>query len=397
MPNIKLLLLCLGAIPAVAAPAMAQKVEYDARFPARNREAAELKSLAVLPFRGADGEAFTSAMIGSLQSSTLDGKPYFYVKTLEGMNYAPPAPPPPPPSKGKGRRKAAAVVVPAPTNEVAAAVRLGQRLSVAAIYTGEVAGAVISRRNFTQSKSVCQKKSDGKCEMVQVPVACVDTTVNYSVTPRIINVATGQVVYSRTVAKSGNYVLCDGKVEYQGTLADAVSDFGKSFTGMFKRTKKKNPNEADVEEKEISTDAALLTKVRSDVADAVRYDVSPYNFKVTVEFKQKAPELNKEDQAKFRSASEFAKVKRLDRACSDWESMNTPANSGSINLLFNLGVCQEVLVPEDPTSAMTFLAKADSLTTKPDSMINAALERVRKMTDAQTEISRQLTPKGTKN
>lgn len=397
MSNIKLLLLCLGVVTTVTTPAAAQKIEYEARFPAKNREAAELKSLAVLPFRGTDGDAFTSAMVGALQSSTLDGKPYFYVKTLEGMNYTPPPPKPPEvKGKGKGKGRGAAPVV-TQMSEVAAAVRLGQQLSVSAMYTGEVVGAVISRRNFTQTKSVCQKKSDGKCEMVQVPVACVDTTVNYSVTPRIINVATGRVVYSRTVARSGNYTLCDGKVEYQGTLADAVSDFGKSFTGMFKRTKKKNPNEAEAEEKEISTDAALLTKVRSDVADAIRYDVSPYNFKVTVEFKQRAPELNKEDQAKFRNASDFAKAKRLDRACSDWEAMNTPANSGSINLLFNLGVCQEVLVPEDPNSAMSFLAKADSLTTKPDSMINAALERVRKMTDAQTEISRQLKPKNTQN
>lgn len=388
MLNVKLLLPCLAATLILTAQAAAQKVDYDARFPAKYREAAELKSLAVLPFRGTDGDAFTSAMVGALQSSTLDGKPYFVVKTLEGMNYTPP--PPPRPMKGRGGGKGVTA-----TSEVAAAVRLGTQLKVSAIYTGEVAGAVISRRNFTQTKSVCQKNGNGKCEMVQVPVACVDTTVNYSVTPRIINIATGQVVYSRTVARSGNYTLCDGKVEYQGTLADAVNDFGKSLTDMFKRTKKKNPNEADVGEKEISTDAALITKVRTDVADAIRYDVSPYNFRVSVEFKQRAPEMNKDDQAKFKAASEFAKAKRLDRACSDWEAMKTSANAGSINLLFNLGVCQEVLVPEDPSSAMNFLAKADSLTTKPDPMINAALDRVRKMADAQTEISRQIKPKGT--
>ncbi len=388
MPCSKMLL-CLGLI-AVVPSALAQKVEYDARFPAKNREAAKLTSLAVLPFRGVEGEAFTSALVGALRSSTLDGRPYFEVKTLEGMNYTPPAPTPPP--RTKGRKGAAPVAVVGPSSEVASAVRLGQRLGVSAIYTGEVTGAVISRRNFTQTKSVCKKNSEGKCDMVQVPVACVDTTINYSVTPRIINVATGQIVYSRTVAKSGNYILCDGQVQFQGTVADAVSNFGKTLGDMFKRTTKKNPNEADSEENQISTDAGLLTSVRSEVADAIRYDVSPYNFKIVVEFKQRAPELSKEDQVKFRSASEFAKAKRLDRACSDWESMNTPANTGSINLLFNLGVCQEVLVPEDPTTALNFLAKADALTTRPDPMINKALERVRKMVDGQTEISRQLRP-----
>lgn len=392
MPNIKFISLSLGLVATGVTPAMAQKVEYDARFPAKNREAAKLTSVAVLPFRGTDGEAFTSAMVGALQSSTLDGKPYFSVKTLEGMNYTPPTSVP---VKGKGRARVGGGVSIA--TEVAAAVRFGQKLEVSAIYTGEVIGAVLSRRNYNETKFVCQIKSDGKCETVQKQVACVDTTMNYSVTPRIINVGSGQVVYSRTVSKSENYILCDGQVKSEGTVADAVANLGKTLGGMFKRTAKKNPNEADAEEKEISTDAALLTKVRSEVADAIRYDVSPYNFKITVEFKQRAPELNKEDQAKFRSASEYAKVKRLDRACSDWEGMNTPANMGSINLLFNLGVCQEVLVPEDPASALNFLARADSLTTRPDPMINKALERVRKMVDAQTEISRQIKVNGTKN
>jgi hypothetical protein len=389
MPNFQPLLSCLGAVAVTAAatmPALAQKVDYDARFPAKNREAATLTSLAVLPFRGTDGDAFTSAIIASLQSSVLDGRPYFSVKTLEGMNYRPPAPPPTPArGKGRGRRAAPAATI-SPSGEIAAAVRLGQQLGVSAIYTGEVIGATLSRRNYNESKMVCEKQSDGKCKMVQVPVPCVDTSINYSVTPRIISVATGQVVYSRTVAKSRNYILCDGQVKFQGTLADAVSDLGRTLGGMFRRTTKKNPNEAEAD-KPVSTDADLLTRVRSDVADAVRYDVSPYNFKVTVEFK--------DDQVKFRNASEFAKAKRLDRACSDWESLNTPANAGSINLLFNLGVCQEVLVPEDPTSALNFLAKADSLTTRPDPMINKALERVRRMVDAQTEISRQLRPNGT--
>lgn len=391
MSGFKLLPLCLG-FAAVALPAQAQKVEYDARFPARSREAAKLTSLAVLPFRGTDGSAFTSAMVGALQSSTLDGKPYFNIKTLEGMNYTPPPPPAPAPKRrGRGRAQAASTGDAGPASEVATGVRLGRQLGVSAVYIGEVASAALSRRNYTETESVCQNQSDGKCRMTQVTVPCTDTTINYSVTPRVIDVATGQIVYSRTVAKSGNYILCNGKVKFQGTLADAGSNLVRSIGGMFKRTKKTNPNEVDAE-KEISTDEALLTKVRAEVADAIRYDVSPYNFKVTVEFKQRAPELSKDDQAKFRSASEFAKAKRLDRACSDWESMNTPANGGSINLLFNLGVCQEVLVPEDPTSALNFLVKADSLTTRPDAMINKALERVRKMADAQTEISRQLKP-----
>ena len=376
----------------LARPVTAQKIDYDARFPARNREAAKLTSVAVLPFRGTDGNAFTSAMVGALQSSTLDGKPYFNVKTLEGMNYTPPAPVA---VKGKGRGRGGGGTS-NPASEVAAAVRFGQRLGVTAIYTGEVIGAVVSRRNYTETKPVCDLQSNGKCTMRQAPVSCVDTTMNYSVTPRIINVATGQVVYSRAIVRDGNYVLCDGKVRFQGTVADAVTGVGKTFRNMFKRTVKKNPSEADSDDKEISTDAALLTKVRSEAADAIRYDVSPYNFVLAVEFKQRAPELNKDDQLKFRNASEYAKTKRLDRACSDWEGLNTTSNSGSISLLFNLGVCQEVLVPEEPISAINFLVKADSLTSRPDPMINKALERIRKMADAQTEIARQLRPSGVK-
>ena len=97
--------------------------------------------------------------------------------------------------------------------------------------------------------------------------------------------------------------------------------------------------------------------------------------------------MPKPAQITFESGTPFIKADRLDRACSIWEVMESdPTAATSISLLYNLGVCQEALVPENPSAALEYYVKADQLTIKPDKLVSAALLRAKEMVENQKKI-----------
>jgi hypothetical protein len=302
-----------------------------------------------------------------------DGKNYFDLKTLDGLNYAPPS--------GKAAT---------PNAEIAAAIRAGQKLGVEAVFVGEIISAAISRADYTEQRQVCIDKGNkiiGCNTMGNVTVQCRKTTVNYSAVPRLIAVGTSKVVYSETVSEEDYFDQCNGELKSKPGET-TWADVGCSLAAIFGGCKKNDDPDAVKKKAPVSTEEGLIVSVREKVAESIRRSVAPFNFKVDVEFKTEARELPKALQAKFKSAAEFAKANRLDRACSDWEAMGTGLETGSVSLLYNLGVCQEVLVPEDPASARAYFVKADQYLEKPDKLINKALERTAKMVDRQKKISK---------
>ncbi len=331
---------------ATAAPAGADKVaRYDARIAAKYPAVAAAKSVGVLNFNGKDGENFTAALVAALNAATLDGTPQFSVKTMESMNF-----------KSESSISKA---------ETAAAIRQGQKLGVAVVFTGATTTVAINTTNFTKQEQVCGSGIPllGCKNPRTQNIPCNGVIGQYSVAPRAIRVDTGAVIFSEPVTAKGEYQVCNGQVQNSGG-------------GLFDVFRKKD---AAAKEAVVNTPDALLDKLRRDAAEAIRQQVAPYNRSVTVQLKEKAPGLSKSDMAQFAGAVEFAGAGRMDRACSIFETLNAGANASNVALLYNLGVCQEVLLPDRPAAALEYYAKADQLLTRPDKLVSDAYLRTKNM------------------
>lgn len=343
----------------LASAAMAEKnIKYDARINAKYPGVADGGPIAVVNFNGKDGENFANTLASELQSAQLDGKPVFNVRTIESMNYR---------SKGDSSKA-----------EVAAAIRTGQKLGVGTVFTGTVTAASVVSTDFTKEESTCVESAGlFKCkrsEMRKVP--CTKVVGQYSVTPRAIRVSNGSVVFAEAVSKAGEYSVCDGQLQATGSIGDMLGNiFGR----------KKDSNAAPP----VASPDALLTKLRQDAAGAIRLLVAPYNKSINVTLKDRSSGLAKADNQQFGNAIEFGNAGRMDRACSIFETLfANDANKNNVGLLYNLGVCQEVLLPDEPAAALEYYAKADQLLSKPDKLISDAYLRMKGMVGQSRGIRR---------
>lgn len=342
--------LLLGASAADAA----KKVRYNARFKAKYTNVVGNGPIGVINFSGSDGDNFAAALTSQLQSANLDGAPIFEVKTLDSMNYR---------SSGTISRA-----------EVAAAIRLGQKLRVKTVFTGTVTSVAVNSTNFTREEQVCAESAGFlKCKRYQTnSIPCTKVLGTYAVAPRAINVATGSVMYSEAVSSQGEYTTCNGQVQATG---------GPSFFGLF------GSGGATPASTAASPDV-LLNQLRESAAESIRRHVAPYNLTVEVKLKEKAAGLSKPDNVQFENAVKFASAGRMDRACGMFEALQTDANKANVVLLYNLGICQEVLLPDEPAAALAYYSKADQLLSKPDDLISEAFLRMKAMVGQSRAIRR---------
>lgn len=350
------LMLVFGTTPTQAF----EDARYKGRFPAEFHDAGKLRSIAVLPFTGPDGGNFAKVLATEMRGVQLNAEPWFTLKPSDSITTGPSA--------------TGAV----PTNEeTAEAARIGAKLDAKAVYSGTVTLAKITRTDRSEQSNACADGSDCKQKEIRT-ITCTRVVLDYAVNARIVNVATKANVYARTHVAQDGYDICNGKgqeIAVKETKGWAVT-FAEKLTG----TPKKDDFVMEFNEE------ALFQRVRLNIAQKIRKDVAPYNQDVTVEFKRRASELPKPDQVTFESAIPFSKAGRLDRACSIWELMETGAAATSVSLLYNLGVCQEALVPENPSAALEYYVKADQLLSKPDKLVTEALLRAKKMVDGQRNI-----------
>ena len=362
MTNGRAITATLGlALFATAAPATAfEDAVYKGRFAAQYFEAGQLRTISVLPFAGPDGDSFAKALAGEMRSVQLNEDQWYTVKAPDGID------------------KAQALAVATGGDNTSGAVAIGKKLDVKGIYTGTVQQARISRTDRNEVTTECADGTDCKKKEPR-NIVCTRVVLEYAVAARIVNVASGATVYSKNHAAQDGFDLCNGKgqeIKVEENKGWAVS-FAEKLTGGPKK------DGFAVE----FTEDALFQRVRANIAGKIRADVAPSNKPLSVEFKRRASELPKPQQVTFESGSPFIKADRLDRACSIWEVMESdPAAATSISLLYNLGVCQEALVPENPSAALEYYVKADQLTIKPDKLVSAALIRAKEMVENQKKI-----------
>jgi hypothetical protein len=316
-------MLVAGAI-AFSPESSAKKIPYDARIGAKFPIGGKGEQIVVNPFQGQDGAEFALVLQARMQSAELDGK--------QILNLA------------------------------------SDRPDV--LVEGAVLISRVTRTGYQKKNRTCVEDGDKwyKCNRWEESyVDCEKFNGSFSVSVKATNTSDSRLIFSQNVQQQGEYATCaDGsgeKTKFSGTVLAL------------------DPNEG------ASTPSDLLAQLRLRSAQAIRELVAPYNQKVYVEFMRGTQGISKDAVKKYQSGMEFITAGRLDRGCSALQEVYGSGESAqSIVLNYNLGVCNEALLPDDPTIAFDFYNKADQLLTKPNKDVTQALNRLKDLIKQSSKI-----------
>lgn len=331
----------------------ATTIKTTALVPARYHQAAILKEVAVLPFDGAGGREFTSEIEGTLGSINIGDKQYFTLIERTKLNKV----------MDELKFSQSGLV------DESKAAQLGKMVGAKGIYTGVINKAVHVDKPFKEERQVCAQreiKRDRKGNLVEgaciswnrYHVNCIERIATFEFTPKLIEVETGRVVYSRTILKTVG--------------ARGCSD----------------------EPKPIPSPVELISRAKDMAKEDFRRDVAPHyvNFDIVL-MDSKDGIVSKDAENKFEKATEYAKANRMDRACELWgEARILSPNAPSI--LYNLGICAEIT--GDIEKAYDLYQKADRELGKPDDNITKALNRTGEQLKKQRLLKEQLSEAQTK-
>ncbi|MEW8561619.1 MAG: hypothetical protein DBP03_09805 [gamma proteobacterium symbiont of Ctena orbiculata] len=295
-----------------------KQVAVQARFPAAYPDATALKRISVLGFKGSDGIGFADQLTAELKAANLDGQLIFAVMSKDMI---------------KGR-----------TGDIKTAMSHGRALGVQGVYYGQVDKLNIVSRNWKQERTKClEYKNFFKCKKSKkIKVTCHEQLATYTAQPKLVNVLTGDIVYTESISSSSKNQYC--------------SDSGRKYSK-----------------------AEFNALLRKDVAAKVRRRVAPFNGVFNVQLKNDTKGLAGQDKDKFSSGLSFSDAGQMDRACAIWQELSALSreSNNNISLVYNLGVCAEVVADYD--RALELYSKADSMLTAPDKLISGAKERALKL------------------
>ncbi|HUW36003.1 MAG TPA: hypothetical protein VMV91_01625 [Rhodocyclaceae bacterium] len=337
-------LLALAA--AFACAGCATTVNVAGRFPARNQAAADLRRVAIAGFRGGGGNEFAAALETELASAQFDGKPYF---TLLGGGA----------SNGV---------------DAISAREYGRSVGAAGVYFGlirEQAKGEPQQMERTQ----CARWDNLVCKQwYKVPVTCELRTVTVTVTPRLLNVATGEIVYTANKAGQEQTTWCPGVAR--------------------------------------KSEGTMIAEIQRGILRDIRMDVAPNVQIVHAEVMDDASNLNDTMSASFEEAVKQMKAGDAQQACTAWSKIRG-ADSSHMPTIFNLGVCAETaghykealdlynqagdLLAHSGASAegtkgigdwlRTATANAQALVDRPEDKIATAKIRVQRLIAAQGQLT----------
>ena len=310
----------------------ATKIRVNMLQPAQYHEASLTKAVAVLPFNGPGGPEFAAEIEGVLAGIGIDDKPYFTLvdrasvdKVISEMKFS---------HSGLVDQKTA--------------VKLGKMIGAQGIYTGVVTQNNHNDSSYYEKRSTCvhyEKRRDEKGRIYQgaclqwrsYNVRCMKRVANFAVSPKLVDVATGRIVYSRN-------------------LSAVTSSNGCEDT------------------RPVQSETVLLEQAKASVKNQFRRDIAP--FYVTREIRLiDSTDGIESNEAKdlLKRGLEYADKGRMDSACELWGQARNLA-PGSYALLYNLGVCAESR--GDLDTALTLYRQSDRALGKPDDDITLALSRV---------------------
>ncbi len=327
----------------------ATKVRVNMLQPAAFHQASLTKAVAVLPFSGTGGREFAAEIEGVLSSVNIDDKQYFTLvdrasldKIIDEMKFS---------QSGLIDQSTAA--------------RIGKMVGAQGIYTGVVTLSNSKSTRYKEERRECRQREikydkdgkpyEGSCiSWRNYQVRCTKRTANFEVTPKLIEVSTGRILYSRNLAGGANSSGCEDR-----TLP--------------------------AEEQE------LLTKAKNDVKKKFRKDVAPYYVTTEITIMDSTDGIeSKEAKEKFKAGIEYADKGRIDSACELWGAARILAPQ-SFAILYDLGVCAESR--GDSEAALTLYKQADKMLGKPDDDITLALTRVNAAIKNRKKLEEQLRSK----
>ncbi len=342
--KIAALLFSLQLLLACAAPT---KIDTSVVLPARFHEATTIRDIAVLPFAGPDGAAFTAEIEEVLATVRIDERPYFKLvdrtnldKILSEMKLS---------MSGMFDQETAG--------------KVGKMVGAKGIYTGVVTVSSVVDSPYTENRSRCVSYDTLYYTIkntripVQVctawqnyPVGCTKRVAIFSFVPKLIDVETGRILYSNSISHTVSDSACTDK----RPVADSLT---------------------------------LLNNAKAAVKNEFRSDVAPYKTNVTLELADSTDDISTyEAKKKFKSGLSFARGNRMDRACEFWKDASA-LSPKSFSILYNLGICAELYGQLE--QALETFNKADRLLEKPDKRVSEAISRVSSSIEKQRRLQQQ--------
>ena len=310
----------------------ATKIKVNMLQPAQYHEASLTKAIAVLPFQGHGGKAFAAELEGVLAGIGIDDKRYFTLvdrgaidKTISEMQLS---------QSGLVDQKTA--------------VKLGKLIGAQGIYTGIVTQNKYDDNPYRENRQTCnryEKKRDkdgheyrGDClSWNRYTVNCMKRVASFAVSPKLVEVATGRIIYTRDLSAMTDSSGCEDTRPVQSELV-------------------------------------LLERVRESVKKEFRRDIAPYHITLEIKLMDSTDGIeSKEAKDKLKHGIEYADKGRMDSACELWGEARI-ISPGSYVLLYNLGVCAESR--GDLDAALGLYKQADKMLGKPEEDITMALNRV---------------------
>lgn len=313
-----------------------QSVTITSLEPARAHEVTQLRRLAVMPFRGDAGGVATAAVEQALASVSVGQQRYFtlvdarILRTYLG---------------GQG------VEMQFDSQELR---RKGRDSGADGVVLGTVSRAAWRDEHVMEQRSVCVAETEsGSCRKLAVrKVPCIRRTGSFAFTPKVVNVGTGQIIFSTEYAEAQESLAC------RGTDDDLASG------------------------------GALITTAQDRAIAHFLQDVAPHAVQVRV------PLLLEDDsgipetvRADIQRGAEFARTGRMDKACPLWRDA-AATHQGGYALPYLLGVCAEQA--GDLDRASQFYKRADQAASRPVSEVSSALERIRRSIGNRNVLTMQI-------
>ncbi|ABK45668.1 hypothetical protein Mmc1_3178 [Magnetococcus marinus MC-1] len=176
-------------------------------------------------------------------------------------------------------------------------------------------------------------------ERVTTPVICRKRTARVEILPQVVEVASGQLIYSKKQQAKRWALTCPGDQAKGSTAAET-----------------------------------LLAQALSQSLTAYRQDIAPYLRAVTIPLLEETQGLSPRATQNLLQGVAFARDNRMPRACSLWQQSLEQSPSPNAALLYNLGVCQEVA--GDLAAADQLYQQAEALLSQPNDAISRAIARV---------------------
>jgi len=321
-----------------------RRIKTTILMPARSSAAAKVRRVAVWPFEGSwytrAGTGLGARIEAMLTNIKVNGEKYFTVVDRQNLN------------RILQEQEISLSAAADPTT----AVRIGKVTGIQALLTGTILEASVRDEPYVvKSRKCVSTNKKGLCTRFrEVRHRCIKRTAVLSFVSKLVDVTTGNVLFSETLTRRTQDSGCPSR--------------GETLLG-----------EAD-----------MFRGITESALEELAKWLAPYPAVVRLKLKNADRVVRNIDEVlvKFKAAVKFSDKRRIDRACELWAECYEITRDDSLSVLFNMGVCREV--SGDFAEALEFYTRADKASLEPDDTITEALERIGKLLDKKDELDSQL-------